>query len=156
MAALLRVHFLFELLVVEWTELSPAPPRGAPDKERAAPHAPHAPPMRDSLLLREFSMSETELVAETDGMGDEAVDAVNAQMQAQAMYMCRMRDLIEEQLEAYQAIGAYAVIGCEPGAHPPPSSPTNLQPCAPILQPYAPILQPCAPILQTCASSLRP
>ena len=115
MAALLRVHFLFELLVVEWTELSPAPPRGAPDKERAAPHA---APMRDSLLLREFSMSETELVAETDGMGDEAVDAVNAQMQAQAMYMCRMRDLLEEQLEAYQAIGAYAIIGCEPGTLP--------------------------------------
>ena len=48
-------------------------------------------------------------------MGDEAIEAVNAQMQAQAMYMCRMRDLLDEQLEAYQAIGAYAIIGCEPG-----------------------------------------
>ena len=145
MAALLRVHFLFELLVVEWTELSPAPPRGAPDKERAAPPAPHAAPMRDSLLMREFSMSETELVAETDSMGDEAVDAVNAQMQAQAMYMCRMRDLLEEQLEAYQAIGAYAIIGCEPGAHSPTSSPTSLQPHASSLQPHTSSLRPRPP-----------
>ena len=70
MAALLRVHFLFELLVVEWTGLAPAghgsPPRGGggtPDKERAPAEraAAHAAPMHDSLLLREWAMSEAEV-----------------------------------------------------------------------------------------------
>ena len=71
MAALLRVHFLFELLVVEWTGLAPAargsPPRGgggAADRESAAAErgaAAHAAPMRDSLLLREWAMSEAEV-----------------------------------------------------------------------------------------------
>ena len=71
MAALLRVHFLFELLVVEWTGLAPAargsPPRGgggAADKEGAPAEraaAAHAAPMRDSLLLREWAMSEAEV-----------------------------------------------------------------------------------------------
>ena len=76
MAALLRVHFLFELLVVEWSGLAPAargsPPRGGggtADKEGAAAErgaaergaAAHAAPMSDSLLLREWAMSEAEV-----------------------------------------------------------------------------------------------
>lgn len=123
LAGLLRVHFLFELLVLEWAELLPSMPNAPATTDVAA--ALPSPNVGDSTLLRELAKSDLELTTESLELGDEQVDSVNAQMQAQAMYMCRVRDLLEEQLEAYQAIGAYAVLGCDP-VRPTPCIPARL------------------------------
>ena len=110
LAGLLRVHLAFELVRAVWLRAAAAGGGGGAPAEAAAA----ARAAADGAVLRELRAGEAALREEAEGMEASELDALNEGMQAKALRLCKLRDLLEAQLEALQAVGSYAVLGVEP------------------------------------------
>lgn len=118
LGGLLAVHLHFELVALTYAPLSRSmAPRGRGAKEPAEKREPPAPPpLDDGEVLRETGRSDLELAAEGQAMADDELERLNERGSARALYLSRVRDLLDGQLEAMQAVGSYSIIGCAPGA----------------------------------------
>jgi len=55
-------------------------------------------------------------VGAAEGLTEAQLDDFNGRMAAKALYLSKVRDLLDQQLDGLQAVGAYAVLGCDPRA----------------------------------------
>lgn len=120
LGALLCVHLHFELVCLTWTALSsrsqlhPSSPTAKQATLQAAPKA--AAPLDDAGMLEEIGCADAELAVAAEKLEPAELEALNERTAARAVYLSKVRDLLESQLEGMQAVGAYSVIGCSPDA----------------------------------------
>ena len=118
LSSLLHTHLAFELVRFVWSRLDDAD--GLSSFSRASSAADTcevdfgAHVASDTAVSLELAKSEAELVAEE--LGDDEIELLNSRMQARGMWWAHARELLESQLEAMEAVGAYAVLGIAPSA----------------------------------------
>ncbi|KAL1507881.1 hypothetical protein AB1Y20_007488 [Prymnesium parvum] len=112
LAGLLRVHLLFEIVHLVWAGLPAADSPPAAKEEEARSYL----PADDRVIIEEISTEEEQILLKAEALSNEELEEFNGRMAAKALYLSKVRDLLDQQLEGLQAVGAYAVLGCDPSA----------------------------------------
>ena len=73
--------------------------------------------MNDGEVLEEVMKTDAKLAEEAESLArnaPEALEALNERAAAGAVYMTKVRNLLESQLDMMKGVGAYTIIGCKP------------------------------------------
>jgi hypothetical protein len=103
LSAFLHTHLAFELVRAVWTRLDEHDTGGGLDSTDGAVVA------SDGAVADELGKTEAEMIA--DNLPEGEIEALNGRMQARGVWWAHARELLEAQLEAMEAVGAYAVLG---------------------------------------------